>query len=51
VFPSFSKDEKAVITSLSELLENNTSFKSVRRDYDVAFVNGVETYLNKNNIK
>jgi hypothetical protein len=29
LFPSFSKDEKTVITSISELLENNTLIKSV----------------------
>jgi hypothetical protein len=51
VFPSFSKDEKKVIASISELLENNTLIKSVRGDYDAAFVNGVEIFLNQNNIK
>jgi hypothetical protein len=34
VFPSFCKDEKTVIESISELLQNNTIIKSVRGDYD-----------------
>jgi hypothetical protein len=51
VFPSFSKDEKTVIASVSELLENNTLIKSVGGDYDAAFVNGVEVFLSQNNIK
>jgi hypothetical protein len=50
-FPSFSKDEKTVIASISELLENNTLIKSVRGHYDAAFVNGVEVFLSQNNIK
>jgi hypothetical protein len=51
VFPSFSKDEKTVIANISEFAEDNVLIKSVRGDYDAAFVNGVEAYLNKNNIK
>jgi hypothetical protein len=51
MFPSFSKDEKTVIASISELLADNILIKSVRGDYDAAFVNGLEAYLNKNNIK
>jgi hypothetical protein len=41
VFPSFSKDEKTVIVSTSELLENNTLIKSMRGDYDATFVNDI----------
>jgi hypothetical protein len=51
VYPSFSKDEKTIIESISELRQNSTVIKSVRDDYDAAFVNGLEAYLNKNNIK
>jgi hypothetical protein len=51
VLPSFSKDEKTVIASISELLEDNILIKSVRGDYDAAFVDSLEAYLNKNNIK
>jgi hypothetical protein len=51
VFPSFSKDEKTVIARISELLENNTLIKSVHSDSHAAFVNGLEVYLNNNNIK
>jgi hypothetical protein len=51
VFQSFSKDEKTVIESISELLQNNILIKSVHGDYDAAFVNCLEAYLNKNNIK
>jgi hypothetical protein len=47
VFPSFSKDEKTVIASISELLENNTLIKSLLWDYDAAFVNTVEIYLRR----
>jgi hypothetical protein len=51
VFPSFTKDEKTVIVSISELLENNTLIKSMRGEYDAAFVNGMEVFLSQISIK
>jgi hypothetical protein len=51
VFSSFNKNEKTLVGSISELQQNNRQIKSVCGNYDAAFVNDVESYLNKNKIR
>jgi hypothetical protein len=51
VFPSFKKDSFTVVNSLNKILYDKEQIKSIRGDFDSAFVNSTLTdYLPNNNI-
>jgi hypothetical protein len=52
VFPSFAKDTRTVIECIGKMLADKVEIKSIRGDYDKAFVsNFPTTYLNVRNIR